>query len=80
MAGHLLGMLKPSVVLQIDRDPGRPPGVTSNGRQKTCGLSPLPNRSHDVGFLSAACATDAMSTNPKASVRFLSRWVSFIVS
>jgi hypothetical protein len=26
MAGHLLGVLKPSVVLQVDRDAGRPPG------------------------------------------------------
>src|SRR5271166_1722531 len=44
MTGHLLGMLKPSVVLQINRDPGRPPGVTSNRRQKTCRLSPLPRK------------------------------------
>ena len=28
MAGHLLGVLEPSVVLQINRDAGCPPGVT----------------------------------------------------
>jgi hypothetical protein len=30
MAGHLLGVLEPSVVLQVNRDASRPPGVTSN--------------------------------------------------
>jgi hypothetical protein len=39
MAGHLLGVLKPSVVLQADRDAGRPPNVTSDGGEKTRGLS-----------------------------------------
>jgi hypothetical protein len=29
MAGHLLGVLEPSVVLQVNRDAGCPPGVTS---------------------------------------------------
>jgi hypothetical protein len=43
MAGHLLGVLKPSVVLQVDRDTGRPPSVTSDGGEKTRGLSPLPD-------------------------------------
>ena len=28
MAGHLLGVLEPSVVPQINRDAGCPPGVT----------------------------------------------------
>jgi hypothetical protein len=37
MAGHLLGVLKPSVVLQVDRDTGRPPSVTSDGREKARG-------------------------------------------
>jgi hypothetical protein len=43
MAGHLLGVLKPSVVLQVYRDAGRPPGVTSDGGEKTCRLGPLPD-------------------------------------
>jgi len=30
MAGHLLGVLEPSVVLQVTRDAGCPPGVTSD--------------------------------------------------
>ena len=30
MAGHLLGVLEPSVVLQVNSDMGCPPGVTSN--------------------------------------------------
>ena len=30
MGGHLLGVLEPPVVLQINRDAGRPPGVTSD--------------------------------------------------
>ncbi len=45
MPGHLLGMLESSVVLQVNRDAGRPPGVTSNGGEKTCSPRPLPNRS-----------------------------------
>src|ERR1700675_1863462 len=43
MAGHLLGVLEPSVVLQVNRDAGRPRGVTSNGGEKTRCLGPLPN-------------------------------------
>jgi hypothetical protein len=35
MPGHLLIVLEPPVVLQVDRDPGRPPGVTSDGGEKT---------------------------------------------
>ncbi len=35
MPGHLLGVLEPSVVLQVDRDAGRPPGVTSYRGEKT---------------------------------------------
>jgi hypothetical protein len=38
-----LGVLKPFVVLQVDRDTGRPPSVTSDGGEKTSGLSPLPD-------------------------------------
>ena len=48
MSSHLLGMLKPSVVLQIDRDASCPPGVTSDGCEKTCRLGPLSNRSPGV--------------------------------
>jgi hypothetical protein len=48
MAGHLLGVLEPSVVLQVNRDASRPPGVTSDGREKTRRLGPFPNRSPGV--------------------------------
>ena len=41
MAGHLLGVLEPSVVLKVNCDPGGPPGVTSNRREKTRRLGPL---------------------------------------
>jgi hypothetical protein len=34
MYGHLLGVLEPSVVLQVNRDAGWPPGVTSNWVEK----------------------------------------------
>ena len=48
MPGHLLGVLEPSVVLQVNRDAGCPPGVTSNRGEKTRRLCPLPNRSPGV--------------------------------
>jgi hypothetical protein len=35
MAGHLLGVLESSVVLQINRDAGSPPGVTSDRGEET---------------------------------------------
>jgi len=44
MAGHLLGVLEPSVVLQVNGDTGRSPGVTSDGGQKTRRLGPPSNR------------------------------------
>jgi hypothetical protein len=34
MGGHLLGVLEPSVVLQVNGDAGCPPGVTSDGGEK----------------------------------------------
>jgi hypothetical protein len=40
MAGHLLGVLEPSVVFQVDRDAGSPPGVTSDWSKKN--LPPWP--------------------------------------
>jgi hypothetical protein len=48
VAGHLLGVLKPSVVLQVNRDTGCPPCVASDGGEKTRRLGPLPNRSPGV--------------------------------
>jgi hypothetical protein len=48
MSGHLLGALEPSVVLQVNRDVCRPPGVTSDRGEKTRGLGPLPDRSPGV--------------------------------
>jgi hypothetical protein len=44
MAGHLLGVLKRSVVLQVNRDAGCSPGVRSDGSEKTPRFGPLPNR------------------------------------
>jgi hypothetical protein len=43
MAGHLLGVLEPSVVLQVNRDASCPPGVTSDGRQKARRLGSFSN-------------------------------------
>src|SRR5260221_10832481 len=48
MAGHLRGVLEPPIVLQINRDAGGPPSVTSDRRQKTRRLGALPNRSPGV--------------------------------
>src|SRR3979411_58699 len=48
MPGHLLGVLEPSVVLQINRDTGSPPGVTSNGSEKTRSFGPLADSSPGV--------------------------------
>ena len=48
MAGHLLGVLEPSVVLQVNSDASCPPGVTSDGGKKTCCLGPLPNCSPGI--------------------------------
>ena len=35
MRGHLLGMLEPAAILQVNRHTGRAPGVTANRRQQT---------------------------------------------
>jgi hypothetical protein len=43
MSGHLLGVLEPSVVLQVNRDASRPLGVTSDRGEKARCLGPLPN-------------------------------------
>ena len=48
MPGHLLGVLQPPVVFQVNRDAGCPPGVTSDWGEKTRRLGPLPNRSPGV--------------------------------
>jgi hypothetical protein len=39
MAGHLLGVLEPSVALQVNRDTGSPPDVTSDGVRKPAALA-----------------------------------------
>ena len=41
MPRHLLGVLEPSVVLQVNGDAGCPPGVTSNGGEKAGRLGPF---------------------------------------
>jgi hypothetical protein len=40
VSGHLLGMLKPSVVFQVNRDTGCPPSMTSDRSEKTRCLWP----------------------------------------
>ena len=40
MAGHLLGVLESSVVLQVNGDTCSPPGVTSDGGEKPAALAP----------------------------------------
>ena len=45
---HLLGVLEPSVVFQINRAAGCPPSVTSYWNEKARSLGPLPNRRSDV--------------------------------
>ena len=44
----VLGVLEPSVVLQVNRDAGCPPSVTSNGGKKTRRLGSLANCSPGV--------------------------------
>jgi len=41
MAGHLLSVLESSVVLQVNRDAGCPPSVTSYRGEKARRLGPL---------------------------------------
>src|ERR1700674_4468850 len=48
MSGHLLGMLKPAVVFQVNRDAGCAPSVTSDGGEKARRFGPLPNCSPGV--------------------------------
>ena len=43
MASHLLGVLEPAVVFQVNGDAGCPPGVTSCGGEKARRLGPLAN-------------------------------------
>jgi hypothetical protein len=40
MASHLLGVLEPAVVFQVNRDAGCLPGVTSDGGEKSPPLWP----------------------------------------
>jgi hypothetical protein len=49
MSRHLLGVLESAIVLQINRDAGCPPGVTSDGGEKTSRL-----RQRIASFLTAA--------------------------
>ena len=39
MAGHLLGVLQPVVVFQVNGDAGCSPGVTSDGVRKPAALA-----------------------------------------
>ena len=57
MPSHLLGVLEPSVVLQVNRDAGCPPGVTSDGGEKARRFGPLPNCSPGVVSVKARPVT-----------------------
>jgi hypothetical protein len=46
MASHLLGVLEPSIVFQVNRDAGRTPGVTSDWGEKARCLGPLASSEH----------------------------------
>jgi hypothetical protein len=48
MASHLLGVLQPAVVFQVNGDAGCSPGVTSDGGEKARRFGPLPNSSPGV--------------------------------
>jgi hypothetical protein len=39
MPGHLQGVFEPAVVLQINRDAGCPPGLTSDWSEKIAALA-----------------------------------------
>jgi hypothetical protein len=57
VSGHLLSVLEPSVVLQVNRDACRPPCVTSDGGKKTRRLGPFPNRSPCVASVQSSSGT-----------------------
>ena len=63
MAGHLLGVLEPSIVSEVNRDAGCPPGVTSDWSEKTRSLSPLPNRSPCI-----VAVKSWRSSNPRLAI------------
>jgi hypothetical protein len=65
MAGHLLGVLEPSVVFQVDRDTGCPPGVTSDGGEKSRSLGPFSNCSPGIVLRSFA-GVSLVSSQPGA--------------
>ena len=44
MRSHLLGMLEPTSILQLNRHPGSAPGVTPNRRQKPRVACSFPDR------------------------------------
>ena len=61
MASHLLSVLEPSVVLQVNRDARCPPGVTSNGGEKTCRLARFRIAAQALYRLKARPVTDVPS-------------------
>ena len=84
MAGHLLGVLEPSVVFQVDRNAGCPPGVTSDWGEKTCRFGPLPNRSPGVvavESLSSQCRSMLERRQPEWSClleEILNEYISIV--
>ena len=50
MPGHFWARSSRPSLSEINRDAGCPPGVTSDGDEKTCRLGPLPNRSPGVAL------------------------------
>jgi hypothetical protein len=57
MAGHLLGVLEPSVVLQVNRKAGCPPGVTSDRGENPAALGRFPDSAQALYRFSARPVT-----------------------
>ena len=70
MPGHLLGVLEPSVVFQVDCDAGCPPCVTSDWREKKLCAS-----SSAKAF--RAAGKGSFLFREGGSISFLTLWVFF---
>jgi hypothetical protein len=64
MSHHLLGVLEPSVILQVNRDASRPAGVTSDRHEKTRRLGPLSYCSPGVVPIKGSSGHSWRGSNP----------------
>ena len=75
---------EPSVVFQVNRDAGRPPGVTSDGGEKTRGLSPFSNCSPGIVAVkgsSSQCCSMLERRQPECSClleEILNEYISIV--